>query len=90
VKTSPAAASARSTVAITTTIEVGNTWTYNNLDASTEPIGIALALDADDHPHIAFFAAGGGTAYGLYYVHWTGLDWDNNGFQVSGNVWNDG
>ena len=68
----------------------GSSWTYNKVDASTEPIGISLVLDTDDHAHIAFFDAGGGTEYGLYYVHWNGSGWDQNHFQVSGSVWNDG
>ncbi|MEI8043760.1 MAG: hypothetical protein WCL11_20285, partial [Verrucomicrobiota bacterium] len=61
----------------------GTAWTYNKVDASTQPIGISLVLDADDHAHIAFFDAGGGTQYGLYYVHWNGSGWDQNHFQVS-------
>ena len=68
----------------------GAAWLYHKVDASTAPIGISLVLDADDHPHIAFFDAGGGTEYALYYVHWNGSAWDQNHFQVSGNVWNDG
>ncbi|MCX6892873.1 MAG: hypothetical protein NTX51_15350, partial [Verrucomicrobia bacterium] len=68
----------------------GTAWTYNKVDASTQPIGISLVLDADDHAHIAFFDAGGGTQYGLYYVHWNGSGWDQNHFQVSASVWNDG
>lgn len=68
----------------------GTAWTYNKVDASTQPIGISLVLDADDHAHIAFFDAGGGTQYGLYYVHWNGSGWDQNHFQVSATVWNDG
>jgi hypothetical protein len=70
--------------------KTGSTWTYNKVDASTEPIGISMVLDADDHAHIAFFDAGGGTEYGLYYVHWNGSGWDQNHFQVSGSVWNNG
>ena len=70
--------------------KTGNTWTYNKVDASTEPIGISLVLDTDDHPHIAFFDAGGGTEFGLYYVHWNGSAWDQNHMAVCANVWNDG
>jgi hypothetical protein len=70
--------------------KTSSTWTYNKVDASTEPIGISMVLDADDHAHIAFFDAGGGTEYGLYYVHWNGSAWDQNHMTVSANVWNDG